>query len=58
MNHPFTAPREEDLHLLESDPGAVLAKAYDVILNGGSWAAAASVSTIARRRPRCSACSA
>jgi aspartyl-tRNA synthetase len=34
VNHPFTAPREEDLALLESDPGKVLAKAYDVILNG------------------------
>ncbi|HUU32595.1 MAG TPA: aspartate--tRNA ligase, partial [Vicinamibacterales bacterium] len=34
VNHPFTAPREEDLHLLEADPGNVLAKAYDVILNG------------------------
>jgi aspartyl-tRNA synthetase len=34
VNHPFTAPREEDLHLLKSDPGKVLAKAYDVILNG------------------------
>jgi aspartyl-tRNA synthetase len=34
VNHPFTAPREEDLHLLESDPGKVVAKAYDVILNG------------------------
>jgi aspartyl-tRNA synthetase len=34
INHPFTAPREEDLHMLESNPGAVLAKAYDVILNG------------------------
>ena len=34
VNHPFTAPREEDLQLLESDPGSVLAKAYDVILNG------------------------
>ena len=34
VNHPFTAPREEDLHMLQSDPGKVLAKAYDVILNG------------------------
>ena len=34
VNHPFTAPREEDLAMLVSDPGKVLAKAYDVILNG------------------------
>jgi aspartyl-tRNA synthetase len=34
VNHPFTAPREEDLHLLQSAPGQVLARAYDVILNG------------------------
>jgi len=34
VNHPFTAPREEDLPMLESEPGKVLAKAYDVILNG------------------------
>jgi aspartyl-tRNA synthetase len=34
VNHPFTAPREQDLPMLESEPGKVLAKAYDVILNG------------------------
>jgi aspartyl-tRNA synthetase len=34
VNHPFTAPREEDLHLMKTEPGKVLAKAYDVILNG------------------------
>ncbi|MEP7117569.1 MAG: aspartate--tRNA ligase [Acidobacteriota bacterium] len=34
VNHPFTAPREQDLHMLESDPGKVLAQAYDVVLNG------------------------
>jgi aspartyl-tRNA synthetase len=34
MNHPFTAPREEDLVRLESDPGSVRAQAYDVVVNG------------------------
>ena len=34
MHHPFTAPRDEDVDKLESDPGSVRAKAYDLVLNG------------------------
>jgi len=34
LHHPFTAPKEEQLELLDSDPGACLSRAYDMVLNG------------------------
>ena len=34
MHHPFTSPKPEQMDILESDPGAVKANAYDMVING------------------------
>jgi aspartyl-tRNA synthetase len=34
MHHPFTAPKAEDKHLMDSDPAAIRANAYDMVING------------------------
>ena len=34
MHHPFTSPKDEDVHLMENELGKVRANAYDLVLNG------------------------
>jgi aspartyl-tRNA synthetase len=37
-HHPFTSPKQSDMHLIDSDPGQIRADCYDVVCNGVEWA--------------------
>ena len=56
MHHPFTMPMEEDWDKIDSDPGSVRAKAYDIVLNGTELAVVLSVSIRMTFRKRCLRC--
>lgn len=56
MHHPFTSPKEEDMDKLESDPAAVKARAYDLVMNGSEIGGDRFGSTIERCKNKCLNC--
>ena len=56
MHHPFTMPMEEDLHLIDTEPGKVRAKAYDIVLNGTEIGGGSVRILIRRFRVKCLKC--